>query len=393
MCIRDRQSTTNSSLGNTTPWRITIGNGYNGSFSGAYDFNGQPYGLANPRLVVADLQTIGNQGTSMRMQSNYLWANLSANVSNTSTRINNTSLRTIIGGGANNYTFNNGSGTGVSGFATLIALGGGGGVAGTIYANIANNIGNIAVSSSGVIGIVNSLLVNPYSNTSLLGGVQTSLSLSDTGSAYGNATQLYGYYDVAGANMSNNAINGTSLYVGYYHPGSTTAFSSSASMGSIARGAGNATIGSQYYAFRNDDTLAKTRLGSLEQFNEYQYANTTATGNIVINKVNGQVQQYSLSGNINITGFSNFVTVVASPNTNIGNVYQTDTVTVILNQGTTGGYAITLPATGGNVKYAGGINTIAATTANTVTMLSITGYWNLADSQTEYLVTVSPAFA
>jgi hypothetical protein len=157
-------------------------------------------------------------------------------------------------------------------------------------------------------------------------------------------------------------------------------------MGSAIRGAAN------YYSFRSDDTLARAQLGSLSSFNEYSYNNNSTSGSVTIDKNNGQVQQIALSGNLTIAGFNNFVTNVASPNTTIGNVYQTDTVTVILNQGQTGGYSVTLPATGGIYKYAGGSNTVSTTTANTVTMVSVTGYYNTADSQTEYLITVSPGF-
>ena len=64
------------------------------------------------------------------------------------------------------------------------------------------------------------------------------------------------------------------------------------------------------------------------------------------------------------------------------------TVTVIFNQGATGNYGITLP-TGSTYKYAGNVKTIG-TTANSVTMMSVTGV--RISGTTTYLITVSPEF-
>ena len=81
--------------------------------------------------------------------------------------------------------------------------------------------------------------------------------------------------------------------------------------------------------------------------------------------------------------------------------FQADTVTIVVNQGTTGGFNITLPTsnvTAGQTLYAGGIKTVS-NVANSVTLISVTnsrlyatGTQPAGRSDTVYLTTVSPAF-
>jgi hypothetical protein len=54
-------------------------------------------------------------------------------------------------------------------------------------------------------------------------------------------------------------------------------------------------------------------------------------------------------------------------------------------------YTLTLPATGGNVKYAGGINTVPPASEGSFVMISITAI--PFDEDKVYMVTISPEFA
>jgi len=377
--------------GNTTPWRITIGNGYQGSFSSVYDYSAAPYNTNYPRLLVGDYYTVGT-GVRNFLQTNYIWANVSANISNTSTRVTNTRMVSVLGGGTNNSTLTTNNQFGVTSLATQIYVG----ANGSSTANALSSVGNISILSSGTVGVFSGIQVNAGSIANSVGGFAVQLVATDSGgtTGYGNITNAYGFYEYMASNLSNTAnISGTNLYVGYYHPGTTSVVPTGGTMGSIARGAGNVAQQPQYWAFRNDDNLARTRLGCLDRFHLYQTATANISGNQILSKTNGQAQQWVLSGNTTITGFSNFVTTTLSPASAVGNVFSTDTVTLLLNQGTTGGYTVTLPTTA-NVKYAGGVNTVATTTANSITTLTVVGYTNSANASlpTEYLITVSSGF-
>jgi hypothetical protein len=86
--------------------------------------------------------------------------------------------------------------------------------------------------------------------------------------------------------------------------------------------------------------------------------------------------------------------VIAAP-------FQADTVTIVINQGTTGGFNITLPTsnvTAGQTLYAGGNKTVS-NVANSVTLISVTnsrlyaqGTEPAGRSDSVFLTTVSPAF-
>jgi hypothetical protein len=79
--------------------------------------------------------------------------------------------------------------------------------------------------------------------------------------------------------------------------------------------------------------------------------------------------------------------MVVTANDGTNNDPQVDTLTIIVEQGTTP-YTVTLP-TGAAFKYAGNVTTVGAT-ANAVTMISVTAA-NVRGTTT-YLTTVSPEF-
>jgi predicted acyltransferase (DUF342 family) len=382
------QATGTIANGNSVPWRITIGNGYQGSFSPQYNYV-SPYD-AYPRILAGDYMVI-QPGVRNTIQTNLQWANVSANLNNGTTRITTSRNVLTMGGGTNNSTFTTSQQTGAIALSGQLYIG----AAGSTTANALSSVGNITINS-GIVGVFSGAQVNAGSLANTIGGYVTQLAATDTGgtAGYGNAVNVYGYYEYMNSNLSNTAnISGTNLYIGYYHPGTTSVYPNAGLMGSIARGAGNTAAQPQYWAFRNDDNLARSRLGCLDRFHNYMYGNLAVSGNMVVNKNNGQSQQWVLTGNVTITGFSNFVTNTASPTSAVGNVYSTDTVTVLLNQGTTGGYTVTLPSTA-NVKYAGNVRTLSTTVANSVSQITVTAYPQGANAilPQEYLITVTSGF-
>jgi hypothetical protein len=167
---------------------------------------------------------------------------------------------------------------------------------------------------------------------------------------------------------------------GVYMPGTTSTYGTS-----MLNGTRQA---SQYYFLRCDDDLAQSKLGSLRTFHEYRYDNSSSSGTLAVDKNNGQVQYVTVSEDITTVTFSNFV-VSATDGTTTD--YQTDTVTLIFQQDATG-RTITLPTPSTTYKYAGG-NDAVGSTANSVTMVSVTATYNAGLAGTQYLITVSPEFS
>ena len=107
--------------------------------------------------------------------------------------------------------------------------------------------------------------------------------------------------------------------------------------------------------------------GTLKTYQNNRYLLAT-TGSFAIDKNNGQNQICQLTGNVTITGFSNFITNSAAGG-GAYYFYVNDTVTVIFQQDATG-RTITLP-TGANYKYSNGVSTLG-TTANSYQVVTIT---------------------
>jgi hypothetical protein len=365
--------------GTTTPWRVLLGNAYNGSANSIYAPTG-PAALNNPsgsaRLLVSDLQTAPNTGLRVIEQSNQLWVNLSANISNTNTRINAVRNDMMVGGGTNNYNI---TATNNTSLATVVSTNGWLG-AGT-NANL-SLVGN-TVLSAGIMGTYSSVTVNNYSTANVITGYHSSLSTNNANTtAFGNATTQLAYSCQFQGTPANANITGTTTAIGYYVPGPATVIPGTFGSGNIARQA------TDYYSFRSDDTLAKAQLGSLSSFNEYTANVTSSAGAVTVNKNNGQVQQIYPTENITSITFSNFVTRVQKPDSTYVN--QSDTVTLIIQQGATG-RTVTMPS-GTAYRYAGGAN-IVGSTANTTTMISITGTYNYNTAADQYLITISPEFS
>jgi hypothetical protein len=368
--------------GTTTPWRILMGNAYNGTANSIY--SGQSPGtIQSPtvgsRLLVSDFVTIPNTGVRFAEQTNYVWANLSANIANTGTRLSVARNEITIGGGTSAFgiTATN-TPTMVIGTGTQVYLG-----AGT-NANL-SLVGNI-VTTAGTVGTFSAVNVNNYSTANLIIAYNGQLTTNNANATvFGNATTQLGYTINFGGGPANANITGTTTAIGYYMPGftaNTQLGGYSATSGNIARQATN------YYSFRSDDTLAKAQLGSLSSFNEFTGNITSSAGSLTIDKSNGQVQQIYPTENITAVTFSNFVTRVLKPDATYVN--QSDTVTLIIQQGATP-RTVTMPI-GTAYRYAAGVTTVPST-ANTSVMLSITGTYNYNTAADQYLITISPGFA
>ena len=211
----------------------------------------------------------------------------------------------------------------------------------------------------------------------------------EPGSTIGNA---FGYFSYLASNsgtpnVSNyigytSSINGVSVtgnVYGFYHGNASTLSQTNVIMANAARSAPN------YYAFRNDDEVAQVKLGSLRSYNEFQYS-TATSGTVNIDKLNSQVQFLNPTANVTIGDFQNFVTT-ANDGTN--NDSQTDTVTLIIQQGATP-YTVTMPTGNASIKYSGNV-TAVGTTANSVTLVSISAIRSAANAAL-YLTTVSQEF-
>jgi hypothetical protein len=99
------------------------------------------------------------------------------------------------------------------------------------------------------------------------------------------------------------------------------------------------------------------------------------------------VQYLAPTGNVDISGYSNFVTT-ASDGTN--NDPQADTVTIIVQQGATP-FNVALPTGNAQIKYANAVSTVGST-ANAVTTIQVQAIRDIAANAVVYLTTVSPEF-
>ena len=362
------------------PSRIIVGNAYFGSANTIYAGAGAAAtsGLISERLLVADFINVSNNGIRALENGTILWANLTANISNTTSRITSTSSELVVGGGTNNYNITSNNINNIIGTRSFVYLGRG------TNANL-SLVGN-TVNSGGLWALAGTCQIQAGSSTQIAGGLVLSLNPQDGAgnlSLYGNAIQMVGTYVSSSTNLSNTSIAPTSLYTSYYHPGLSSAYTSGSTMGNTARQAAS------YYSFRSDDTLARAQLGSLSSFNELDANITSLGGSLTVNKSTAQVQQIYLTENITSVAFTGFVTRVQKPDTTYAN--QTDTVTLIIKQGATP-YTVTLPVGNTQVKYAAGVSTVGSS-ANGTTMISITGTYDYNTAANCYLVTVSPEFS
>jgi hypothetical protein len=367
--------------GVATPWRVLVGDGYFGTINSA-NTQATPGTVGSPvnavRLLNGDSVSVPNTGTRYTQGLNTVWGILSANISNANSRVTACRNETYLGGGTSNFGVTVNNTTFATGTSSQVQIGRG------TNANL-SAVGNIVVT--GVAGMFSGVNVYANSTANLAQGVISQFTPTDAGSGvYGNIGNVIGYISAMGTGLSNTAVTPTNTYVSYYHPSSNGANNPGGfglGMGSIARNAPN------YFAFRNDDDLAQTRLGMLSRFHELNGNTTTSSGTVGIDKNNGQVQTLYPTGNVTIGTFTNFVTRQQRPNSVFVNA--ADTVTLIVQQGATP-YTVTMPTGNTQIRYASGFSTVSAT-ANTTVMISITGVYDYNAAANEYLVTISPEFS
>ena len=370
-----------TAFGTTTPWRIMIGNGYvDGTANSVYSLTspGTVSSVTNSaRALVADYITMPNNGSRFCEQVTMTWVAWAANISNASTRVSSQRNEITVGGGSSNYNYTGNNTTAVTAVSNQLYLGRG------TNANL-SAVGNTI--STGVMTNFNQSTISANSQANLVIGVQSQIQGTDnSGSGYGNAVVATAFYASMPTGLSNTSVTPTTSYTSYYHPGTSNSLglSYTSNMGVMVR---NAT---DYYAFRNDDVLAKAKLGMLDSFHELNANTATTTGNITISKTDGQVQTIYPTGNVTIASFTGFQTRVQKPNSVYVNT--ADTVTLMVHQGATP-YTVTMPTGNANIRYNNGTSTVPST-ANTTVMISITGTYNYTSSANQYLVTISGEFS
>ena len=334
--------------------RVVVGTGWNGNIS---------HSAQQQRFLVSDTYNRSNTGTAVRLLAAESLINLTGNVTNGSTR------NQALGGGVR-------IGGGPSANTQILAAGPGSifGVAGGQFnLEIGNlspyNLGNTTLSHAAING--GALQVQAGSTVLNAYGINC-LVAAPVGGSPGNVGNIIGY----STGMSLNTVPTGNVYAFYHGSNSTLGITSVSVLNSIRQAP-------EYYAFYNADDLAQIQLGSLRRYHEFESA-TATSGSFAIDKNTAQVHNIVPTGNCTITGYSNMVVSVSDGSTSDA---QVDTLTIIVEQGSTP-YTITLP-TGSAYKYAGNVSTVG-TTANSVTMISVTAA-NVGGTTT-YLTTVSPEF-
>jgi len=337
--------------------QIVIGNGYFGNLN---HNNSQIAAVRAGKVNIwdsANLAEVSNVG--FRYNGLTILPQISiSNVANTNTVVRGGVGALCIGGGASaNIWSQTSAGPGaVIGFNQALVVG---------QPNTVIALGNVTLQ--GASASYGQIIVNNGSNVGNAVAVYAQINNSgNVTTALGMSVQFTGTANVTPTNV-----------FGFYMPNTTTTYGFASS--NSQRAATN------YYFLRNDDAVAQSQLGSLRAYHTFQATgNTTGTWNI--DKSNGQVQAVSATGNITIGSYTNFVTT-ANDGTN--NDSQTDTVTLIIEQGATP-YTVTMPTGNAAIRYASNVTTVA-NTANSTTMIAITAYRTAANA-TGYLTTISPGF-
>lgn len=334
--------------------RVVIGTGWNGNIT---------HNAHQSRLNPTDSISRSNTSTVVRQINSESLVTINGNVTNSSFRQQNIGGITRLGGGsaANTIALTNGVGPvfAVAGGQFNIEIG-----------NITPYfLGNTSVSHAvihgGTMGVgIGSNITNAFGFNSLIS--------TPVGTTSGNITNYIGYSSSILPAVTGNVFM-------FYNGNNATSSTTCVQVNNSTRQA------SKYYFLMNEDDLAQNQLGSLRRYHEFQYA-TATSGTVNIDKNNAQVQFIAPTANVTIGDFQNFVTT-ANDGTN--NDTQSDTVTLIIQQGATP-YTVTMPTGNASIKYAGGISTVGST-ANSVTMVNVTAIRSAANA-TMYLATVSSEF-
>jgi hypothetical protein len=232
-------------------------------------------------------------------------------------------------------------------------------------------VGNVVIGSGtgGIFGVQ----TNSGAQIGNAFGTLSSFQASDT---TGNVVNAIGFSSWP-VSLS-GTLQAPTNFNSFYHPSGTAVYG-----GLFTNNAFRAAT--NYYAFKNDDAVAQVQLGSLRSYNEFQYS-TATTGTVNIDKTNAQVQFLNPTANVTIGDFQNFVTTA---NDSVNNDNQTDTVTLIIQQGATP-YTVTMPTGNASIKYLGGTTTVGST-ANAVSIVTIKAVRSAANAAL-YLASISSEY-
>ena len=343
------------------PYRWTVGTGFNGD----YTANADPLTLnRGSQLAIIGTQNLTNSDilASTKLFSSTLFIDLQANnVTSTAKRYGSIQAYTQVGNG--NITLSIATGTNpaavLSGMASAVLIGN------QSFANLGNAVvSHVAAQNGAILAAAGGTIGNAAAVTAT---VQTQATTGTfTTSQIGYMAQFQGTVGTVSGNV-----------IGYYMPSNVVTYGWNST--NLNRASAN------YYFLRNDDAVAQNQLGSLRAYHEFQATGTT-TGTWNIDKNNGQVQRVSATGNITIGSYTNFVTTA---NDSVNNDNQTDTVTLIIEQGSTP-YTVTMPTGNAAIRYASNVTTVS-NVANTTTMIAVTAFRTTANA-TGYLTTISPGF-
>ena len=272
---------------------------------------------------------------------------------------------------------------------------GNGAVTATAYNNIRAAAYNTIVGTyQDTNSVTQSAQANLATNTGLthvtqIGGLCTvgnttnfiSLGATNTGTGnVGNLAIANTQIGFAGSSLwSGTGVATANTVIHFYGAGTTNAFGVP-NMPTAARSAAN------YYFLRSDDPVAQVQLGSLRSYNQFNYVSPTTSGALTIDKVNAQVQQINLTGNITGITYANMVTSLSD---GVNTDEELDTVTLIFNQGATGGFGVTFP-TGATYKYSGAVTALTSTAANSVSVVTVRAV--RIGGVATHLTTIEPAF-
>ena len=336
--------------------RVVVGTGWLGNISHTARQN---------RLLVQDTFARGNTGTDTQYFAAEPIVSLTGNVTNASFRTQAISARVQIGGGSAANTINPTYATETVGAVAALQPNIDVGNASPYF--LGNTVISQALLNGGFITVSpGSTVTNAYG---MIPGIASNGAGANVTNYIGFASNLNGY---AAGSVTGNVY-------GVYHGSNATLSTTGIATNNVVRSAPG------YYAFYNADSVAQVQLGSLRSYNEFQYA-TATSGTVNIDKTNAQVQFIAPTANVTIGDFQNFVTT-ANDGTN--NDTQSDTVTLIIQQGATP-YTVTMPTGNASIKYASNVTTVGST-ANSVTMVAITAIRS-AGNAAIYLTTVSPEF-
>jgi hypothetical protein len=332
---------------NPNPGRVLFGNGVAGNYNPTINTTSSRILQVDEIFKYDDGLRTG--GITATLYGNLSQGNIGAANSNSRLQAAQSELYVVSGNSLTTNTF------AIRGYNAALNVGG-------PTANVGNAFVNAGAGGTSFI-------------TVFAGSTANTMITNLSGATYnGNVTNAVGFmtYFSGSASVTGNVY-------GYYMPG-TTSFGGQ-SQGNIARGATN------YYFLRTDDNLAKSRLGSLELYQNFT-ANATATGSVTINKNSGQYQNMYLSGNVTSMAFSNFVTRVQTPSGTFNN--QSDVVTLVIQQGVTP-YTVTMPTGNAQIRYANGNSTVPSV-ANSTVIMTVTGTYNYNTSADNYLINISPVY-